>query len=322
MTGRSTSSISASSLIIGPADRIMNNINLKLVAIGAVCTMLSPGAWLGVINTARATTLTVASSSVSLDTGGEAVNAIELSLSFDPSIFSIASMNDGGSIVSFWVKPPAFSNTSGTIVLAGVIPGGITTTSGTIISYTLVPHDIGGRASFSIVSARVLLDDGEGSEAKLVTSSTPFSLTALIAASSSAAKSLPADLHAPDPFVPEVVRSADLFEGQYALVFSTTDQGSGMDHYDVMEVPPSGWKGALAQWQPATSPYLLKDQTLRSAVYVRAIDNAGNFRTVQVVSLGKGNAGFPFLGGFPPLGIGLGILILILLLIRWRRIHS
>jgi hypothetical protein len=64
---------------------------------------------------------------------------------------------------------------------------------------------------------------------------------------------------------------------RWMVLFATQDKGSGMDHYEVREVDPLlPWWGS--GWHVAESPYLLEDQTLRSAVYVRAYDNDGNVR--------------------------------------------
>jgi len=62
-------------------------------------------------------------------------------------------------------------------------------------------------------------------------------------------------------------------EGKNYLVFITKDKTSGVEYYEVKE-----GKGSFAK---AISPYLLKDQNLRSAIEVRAIDGAGNKRIVK-----------------------------------------
>ena len=61
---------------------------------------------------------------VALDTQGENINAIQGTVSFPTKIFTLQSINDGGSIVSFWVAPPQ-ETASGTVAFSGMAAGGI-----------------------------------------------------------------------------------------------------------------------------------------------------------------------------------------------------
>jgi len=72
------------------------------------------------------------------------------------------------------------------------------------------------------------------------------------------------------PLPVEVVVSQDktVYNGQYFLAFSTSDRTSGIDYYDVLE----GGK----TYRNKQSPYLLKDQSLKKTITVRAFDKAGN----------------------------------------------
>ena len=64
-------------------------------------------------------------------------------------------------------------------------------------------------------------------------------------------------------------------EGKNYLVFATRDQTSGVEYYEVKE-----GKGSF---QKAVSPYLLKDQDLRSVIKVKAVDGAKNERISEIV---------------------------------------
>lgn len=214
---------------------------------------------------------------ISLDTQGQTVNAVEAHFSFDTDLFSIGSVSDANSVVELWVSGPTFSNTLGTLDLAGIIPGGENTSDGTVVTITLVPKETNIKTNFTFVSGQVLLNDGRGTPTVLSVVINPFALGA--AGSVSPALST----QAPDAFAPEIGRDPNIFSGQYFLAFSTTDQGSGIDHYDVLEVP-AGTKvsSSSSGWQTATSPYLLHDQTLSSDIYVRAVDTSGNFLIEKV----------------------------------------
>jgi len=215
---------------------------------------------------------------ISLDTQGQSINAFAAHLSFNPAEFSISGINEGGSIVDLWIEPPTFSNSAGTVDLSGIVPGGIETASGTIATITIMPEESGLSAGFQIASATVLLNDGQGTPAALSIDSGPFA----IATTSFGPSSFITDLQPPDPFTPELARDPSLFNGQYFLSFATTDAGSGISHYEVLEVPTGPGGSRSSEWQVAQSPYLLKDQTLASNIYVRAVDNAGNFRVVEI----------------------------------------
>lgn len=251
---------------------------------------------------------------VMLNTQGESINAVEVHLTFNPQEFNVQSVSDGGSIIDFWVEQPIFSNSSGTIDFSGIIPGGIVTASGTVATITIVPAETGISTGFVVASATALLNDGEGTAADLSIMSGPFPIAI---AASGTVNTPPVDTRAPDPFIPQVARDPNIFNDQYFLAFSTTDEGSGIDHYEVLEVPHNG--GGGSNWHVAQSPYLLTDQTLSSDIYVRAVDRTGNFRVVEIP------AEFPGVSSAKrrtdaDLFIGLGILIVIgVLSLVWRK---
>jgi hypothetical protein len=265
------------------------------------------------IHSALAATVTIVSPptgtnqvSIVLNTAGEAINAVGVQLSFNPNEFSIQSVSDGGSIIELWVQPPTFSNSAGTLDFSGVIPGGITTVRGLVLTVSLVPKQVTSTQGFSVVSAQALLNDGKGTPAALSIVNGPFD----ISAGSSSSSTLP-DTTLPDSFLPRVARDPNLFGGKYFLVFSTTDQNSGIDHYEVLE-------SGIGTWQTATSSYLLRDQTLSSNIYVRAVDEAGNVRTVELPAQNPK----PASSGLDPILLAIfGVLLLAgaALAYRWKR---
>lgn len=247
---------------------------------------------------------------VSIDTEEQLVNAIALHLSFDPRMFSVKEVSDGGSVINLWIASPVFSNDHGTIDLSGIIPGGITTAKGTVVAIEIIPKQGATAGGFKVISGTVLLNDGRGTAAKLSIDSSPFPLSLIAAASSSSAP----DIQAPDAFTPIIAQDHNLFGGQYFLVFSATDGQSGIDHYEVLETVASGTIGTVAGWQDATSPYLLKDQTLSSDVHVRAVDRAGNFRVVLIPAAEAKSAGGTGSPG-SPLSMELGIMMVVIVIL-------
>lgn len=102
-----------------------------------------------------------------INTRGQNVNTIRLSIGFDPKKISIVSASGGTSIISLWLESPVFNNTNGTEKMTGVITNGITTDYGVIATVTfraLAP----GEVNLTIKDdSLVLLNDGFGTEAKI-----------------------------------------------------------------------------------------------------------------------------------------------------------
>ena len=86
------------------------------------------------------------------------------------------------------------------------------------------------------------------------------------------------DVIAPEDFNPIVGKDADLLNGNNFVAFSTTDKGEGVDHYEVRE---TFW-GIEGKYEITQSPYVLKDQTLKSTIYVKAVDKSGNERIEKI----------------------------------------
>ena len=290
-------------------------MRLGMSALSVCLFFLAPLAHAAVL-TVNPPTGTSNTITVTLDTQGESINAVDLHLTFDPNTFTIKDVSDGNSFIDLWVDAPTFSNTNGTLDLAGVTPGGINAGMGRVIAIDIIPRQGAMTSTFNVASASVLLNDGKGTAAKLTIVSKPFSIGSIVVSTSTA----PVDTVAPNAFTPIIASDPNLFNGEYFLVFSATDEGSGIDHYEVLETPSSSI-GNITNWQLATSPYLLKDQTLSSNIYVRAIDRSGNFRVVEIPAA-VAHATSPVVSSRVVPGIAFGILIIVVaavLLVVWVR---
>lgn len=237
---------------------------------------------------ARAATLTIAASpsaalgqsflvNVVLDTQGDDVNALQGEIVFPPNLFTLKDINDGSSPISLWIEPP-HETASGTIVFSGIIPGGFTGSASSVVSAALVPI-ANGIGSVDIQNAQLLRNDGNGSMIALTTAGQAIGVGSSI--STPSAELFPSST-TPQTFIPIVAQDPDIYGGAYFLVFSTTDKGSGIDHYEVLEVPSGESVESSSPWSVATSPYLLTDQGLSSDIYVRAVGHDGNFIIVKV----------------------------------------
>ncbi len=104
---------------------------------------------------------------VFVNTEGQSINTVSLSVNFDPTKLALVNPSDSNSIIGIWVDPPTYSNTNGTLELSGVIPNGITTESGLITTMTFRALTT-GQANVTISDAsRILANDGQGTAVEL-----------------------------------------------------------------------------------------------------------------------------------------------------------
>ncbi len=242
-----------------------------------------------------------------LNTDGTMVNTIAGDLTFTDPTLSLTRVLTANSIVTSWIEAPTISGNG--VTFSGIMPGGYdsvinpvgnTRNPGLILTLVFTAKSAGS-ATLAFSESHLYLNDGLGTETPAIT--LPYTLT--IEKVGSGQKEEYNDILPPESFTPIVSSSPDLFEGAYALFFSTTDKGSGIDHYEVSE--------GKKEWVRTESPYELTDQTLRSRIRVKAVDLAGNYHIEQI----GGALTFSYELLFIPLGIL--IILLIALHIFYKR---
>jgi len=208
-----------------------------------------------------------------LDTENEEINAVEGKVIFPGDLLELKEIRDGNSIINFWIERPK-TEQAGIIGFSGIIPGGYVGKKGLIFS-AIFQSKNEGEGIIEVREAKTLLNDGKGTEASL--SNSNFQLSILKQPS---IPQIPIpeikDTDLPEDFKPEAARNLNIFEDRWFLVFATQDKGSGIDHYEVLENRKQ--KIENREWIKADSPYPLKDQELKSYIYVKAVDKAGNER--------------------------------------------
>ena len=127
---------------------------------------------------------------------------------------------------------------------------------------------------------KALLNDGNGTAADISVSSLKIIVT-------SQDLSLPPkkeakDQEPPESFKPEIARDSTIFDGEWFLVFATQDKGLGIGRYEIKETR-SRISGLFSKWISSESPYALRDQKLRSYIFVKAVDKAGNVRIEKIL---------------------------------------
>jgi hypothetical protein len=104
-----------------------------------------------------------------VDTAGQAINAAEVSIHFDPKKLQVVSVNKDNSFFQLWIdNQPSFSNDTGDITFAGGIPTPGFTGAGTIGSVTFQPKLPGATQLTYDEKSRMLLNDGVGTAVTLL----------------------------------------------------------------------------------------------------------------------------------------------------------
>lgn len=234
--------------------------------------------------------------SLSINTGGQAINTISGVVSVPTDKFQIVDVRYGSSIISLWVDKPKIDYSSGTIIFTGGIPGGFNGSSGPILSFGLKAKKIGS-ANIGLQDIKVLLNDGIGTELKNISlkilslniSEAPAKPVQEVPAEE---KNPPAggeevyapvpDIVPPENFIPVVSRHPSIENNKYFASFFAVDKDTGVAYYEVEE------KSFLLSWATdkfnkpwvkADSPNILRGQLWSYRVVVRAYDQAGNYTT-------------------------------------------
>lgn len=102
--------------------------------------------------------------SLFLDTQGQTINAVEVSLRFPPDKLQLVSPSTGQSIISIWTAQPRFNNQTGRIDLQGGTPGGINVSNGLVTTLTFRVKSVGNAILRFLDNSSVLLHDGRGTD--------------------------------------------------------------------------------------------------------------------------------------------------------------
>jgi len=243
---------------------------------------------------------------VRLDTEGETVNTCQVQINFPAEQLEITNISDGGAILNLWAKAPTFSNDEGNLSFIGGIPGGFSG-EGKLISIIFRALERDGLFSVAPIilkeNSKVLLNDGLGTPAKLNLKDAIFTI---LPEKSEIQKNewqeeIEKDKIPPEPFKIEINQNPTIFEGKYFISFSTIDKQSGIDRYEIREVPRILTR-STTKWKIGESPYLLEDQSLKSKIFVKAVDKAGN---EQISEISPSRKPFPYWIIILVLGVGI-----------------
>lgn len=237
---------------------------------------------------------------LNLDSQGEYINAMEIKVQYDSSHLELDDFSKGNSIINYWIVDPRLDN-SGKLDFTGGIPNGFEGKAG-LLAKLIFKAIVSGETEIKILSdSRVLLNDGQGSPAKLSIGNLKIIISEKIAGQNQDEwqSIINLDKISPEPFKIYLNHSDKLFGGQYFVAFSTNDKQTGVDYYEIKE--------GNGVWQKSSSPYLLRDQSLNKKIAVRAVDKAGNERVEILI---RDNAESWLSRGWPIVSLLLAIMVL------------
>ena len=217
-----------------------------------------------------------------VDTQGERINAGQLEITFPQDKIEVLEISEGDSIFTFWPQRPSFSNETGKIFLVGGVPFGFEG-KGKILKVVFLVNFSENEKGFAEINlspdSQILLNDGQGTRAKLETKKAVFSLFSKPAKvpKNEWEKEIKEDKIPPEPFTITLGKDPFIFDGKYFIAFNTIDKQTGIDHYEIKE--------GKRPWKRGESPYLLADQSLRSKILVKAVDKAGNERIAELLPI-------------------------------------
>lgn len=230
---------------------------------------------------------------------GECVNVVDAVIDI-PSEVQVVDTSIGSSILSMWVEKPTV-NSQNQVTFAGGIPNGYCgrvigdpKVTNIVAELVLRTSDTLSTTTSTIVEfnerTKVFLNDGSGTSIQPEILSTSIDLIPEIpeGVTDPWIARVQADTIPPEPFSISLERDPNIWNGDYFIVFNTTDKQTGIAEYQVLEEPLAEqslfrFGGVGVGWRQAVSPYRLRDQTLNSTIRVKAIDKAGNERIATLV---------------------------------------
>lgn len=205
---------------------------------------------------------------IMLDTEDKEINAIDGKIIVQGSA-KVSFVNVAGSIFSLWPNKPSISGDE--ISFVGGTPSGVFGNNLRLFEIAISPSKTGNITISTDKDSVILLNDGLGTKLAISPSSQIITIGAENGESrNEIANLILFDKNPPEPFKVELGKDIKSYNNQYFINFYTTDKESGIHRYEIIE----GENPIIR----SGNPYILRDQTLKTDVVVRAVDNAGNVR--------------------------------------------
>ena len=210
--------------------------------------------------------------SVRVDSENKNINAAEGSVLLDylTGSVSLIDINTSGSKFSLWPGKPLPSESNTSISFAGGSPGGLNSKDAIIFNIVLRLQKV-GQITLTPDNLSAYLHDGKGTKDKVSVKN--LVMDVLPEKFDSRPRDDWNNLTSNDKTPPEFIEAiishdSYVFNNQYFVSFFATDKDSGIAYYEIKE--------GDRDFVRAESPYLIRDQSLKSIVQIKAVDKAGN----------------------------------------------
>lgn len=217
--------------------------------------------------------------SVHVESEGESLNAYEGVLTV-PDVLSVVEVRDTASLVRMWLTKP---QSQPYISFSGITPGGF---NGSGLLFTVLARvEKPGTLTLTTEDLSIYKNDGLGTEveARVV----PLTLQSVVSGQETPLLDLPQDTEPPQEFVIDILRDKTLTNNDLLLSFATTDSGTGVSYYEMIDTDGIG--------ERVSSPVTIKREIFSRNVLLRAVDYNGNTREVVIEIDGVSPLGpFPF----------------------------
>lgn len=228
-----------------------------------------------------------------IDTQFEEVNTVEVRVRFSDNLI-FRDYLDRESIISLWIEKPHLIKATdlqsdirhsqtkvNEVIFSGIIAGGFNGKEFNLVELIFEAKESGLSWIEINKNSQVLLNDGLGTKAKVLALDGNFEVSSM----KKEKKIEIEDKNPPQNFKIYLAKDKNLFNGKYFITFNAVDKESGIAYYEIYEKPSFvaqifGAKISLdnTQLKKVESPYVLEDQSLRSFIFVKAVDKAGNER--------------------------------------------
>jgi hypothetical protein len=211
-----------------------------------------------------------------IHTEGEQLNAVQGEITV-PAGVEVTKIYDNDSAILLWVEKPSFNTKTRKVSFSGVTPGGISGDR-TILTLAL-KATLSGEFNFVLANASSFKNDGIGNEIRIK----PLQAVLSVGENISTTTPTVLDRVSPEPFIPVIATSPDIYENKAFVSFVAHDKESGIDHY---EYKASFLNPGSEGWITVESPFELPKEALGKRVYIKAFDLAGNTRMASIPTPG------------------------------------
>lgn len=212
----------------------------------------------------------------------EPINALSLEINL-PTNFKVVDFLDADSVINYWIERPFYDSKDNSFKLAGLIPGGFVGKGARLGILKIEATQPGvSLISFDFKSSEAYLDSPQPKRAILKLSS----LDLRVVSGKENLGHLPPDTYPPEYFRPEIGRYPET-DSPWHIFFQAQDKDSGILNYKLAESKKSYNDYENLEWREVVSPEILSDQSLRSFIYVKAVDRAGQERVVKLEPINK-----------------------------------